>query len=154
MFEKAVELDPGYANAYSAMALSYLVGYIFQFDRDPSVPDHAAELVEKAIALDDSDSDACAVRGWIEALKDQHDRAVADGKRAVSLNPNSAFAWMALAGYQQHTLGIEQTRGSARVCSESDSPRSPSSGELFHVGRYCLQSNGAVRGSGRCLEKK
>ena len=97
MFEKAVELDHGYANAYSAMALSYLVGYIFQFDRDPSVLDHAAELVEKAIALDDSDSDAYAVRGWIEALKDRHDRAIADGKRAVSLNPNSAFAWMALA---------------------------------------------------------
>ena len=97
MFEKSVELDPGYANAYGAMALSYLVGYIFQFDRDPGVLDHAAELVEKAIALDDSDSDAYAVRGWIEALKDQHDRAIADGKRAVSLNPNSAFAWMALA---------------------------------------------------------
>jgi adenylate cyclase len=97
MFEKSVELDPGYANAYGAMALSYLVGYVFQFDRDPGVLDHAAELVEKAIALDDSDSDAYAVRGWIEAEKDQHDRAIADGKRAVSLNPNSAFAWMALA---------------------------------------------------------
>ena len=88
MFEKAVELDPDYANAYSAMALSYLVGHIFQFDRDPGVLDHAAELVEKAIALDDSDSDAYAVRGWIEAQKDQHDRTIADGKRAVSLNPN------------------------------------------------------------------
>ena len=97
MFEKSVELDPGYANAYGAMALSYFVGYIFQFDRDPGVLDHAAELVENAIALDDSDSDAYAVRGWIEAVKDQHDRAIADGKRAVSLNPNSAFAWMALA---------------------------------------------------------
>ena len=30
-------------------------------------------------------------------IKDQHDRAIADGKRAVSLDPNSAFAWIALA---------------------------------------------------------
>ena len=97
MFEKSVELDPDYADAYGALALSYLVGYIWQFDKDPGVLDHAAELVEKAIALDDSDSDAYAVRGWIEALKDQHDRAIADGKRAVSLDPNSAFAWLALA---------------------------------------------------------
>ncbi len=97
MFEKSVELDPDYADAYGALALSYFVGYIWQFDKDPGVLDHAAELVEKAIALDDSDSDAYAVRGWIEALKDQHDRAIADGKRAVSLDPNSAFAWLALA---------------------------------------------------------
>jgi adenylate cyclase len=37
------------------------------------------------------------VRGWIEAVKDPHDRAFADCKRAVSLDPNSAFAWLALA---------------------------------------------------------
>jgi adenylate cyclase len=97
MFEKAVELDPGYANAYGAMALSYLVGYIWQFDRDPGELDRAAQLVDKAIALDDSSSDAYAVRGWIEAVRGQHDRAIADGKRAVSLDPNSAFAWLALA---------------------------------------------------------
>jgi adenylate cyclase len=97
MFEKAVELDPGYANAYGALAFSYLEGYIWQFDKDPAVLDRAAESVDKAIALDDSDSDAYAVRGWIEAEKDQHDRAIADGKQAVSLDPNSAFAWLALA---------------------------------------------------------
>ena len=97
MFEKSVQLDPGYANAYGAMAFSYFIGYLWQFDKDPGVLDHAAELVEKAIALDDSYSDSYAVRGWIEAEKDQHDRAIADGKRAVSLDPNSAFAWLALA---------------------------------------------------------
>ena len=97
MFQKSVELDPGYANAYGALAFSYLESYIWQLDKDPGVLDRAAELVDKAIALDDSDSDAYAVRGWIEAEKDQHDRAIADGKRAVSLDPNSAFAWLALA---------------------------------------------------------
>jgi len=97
MFEKSAELDPGYANAYGAMAFSYVVGYIWQLDRDPGVLDRAVELVNKAIALDDSFSDAYAVRGWIEAVKNQHDRAFADCKRAASLDPNSAFAWLALA---------------------------------------------------------
>ena len=59
--------------------------------------DRAAELVKKAIALDDSEAGAYAVRGWIAAEKGQHDQAIADGKRAVSLDPNSAFAWLALA---------------------------------------------------------
>ena len=97
MFEKSVELDPGYADAYGALALSYFLGSIWQFDTDPGVLDRAAEVVEKAIALDDSEASAYAVRGWIEGIKSQHDRAVADGKRAVSLDPNSAFAWIALA---------------------------------------------------------
>ena len=97
MFEKSLELDPGYADAYEALAVSYFLGSIWQFDKDPGVLDRAAELVEKAIALDDSEADAYAVRGWIEGIKGQHDRAVADGKRAVSLDPNSAFAWIALA---------------------------------------------------------
>jgi len=98
MFEKSLELDPGYANAYRALALSYFLGSIWQFDKDTGgALDRAAELVDKAIALDDSEPDAYAVRGWIEGIKNQHDRAVADGKRAVSLDPNSAFAWISLA---------------------------------------------------------
>jgi adenylate cyclase len=97
MFEKAVELDPGYADAYEGLAVSYFLGSIWQFDKDPGALDRAAELVEKAIALDDSEAGAYAVRGWIEGIKDHHDRAIADGKRAVSLDPNSAFAWIALA---------------------------------------------------------
>jgi tetratricopeptide (TPR) repeat protein len=97
MFKKSVELDPGYADAYGALAFSYFLGSIWQFDNDPDALDRAAELVEKAIALDDSQAGAYAVRGWIEGIKGQHDRAIADGKRAVSLDPNSAFAWVALA---------------------------------------------------------
>jgi len=34
MFEKALELDPRYANAYGALALSYFLGAIWQFDKD------------------------------------------------------------------------------------------------------------------------
>jgi adenylate cyclase len=97
LLEKAIELDPGYADACGLLSLSYLEGYLFEWDREPGVLDRAAELVEKTITLDDSDAGAYAVRGWIFALHDQHDRAIADGKRAVSLAPNSALACGALA---------------------------------------------------------
>jgi adenylate cyclase len=35
IFEKALELDTSYANAYGALALSYFLGAIWQFDKDP-----------------------------------------------------------------------------------------------------------------------
>ena len=146
MFEKAVELDPGYANAYGEMALSYLVSYIWQFDRDPGELDRAAELVDKAIALDDSSSDAYAVRGWIEAVRDQHDRAIADGKRAVSLDPNSAFAWMALADIN-NTLWAsskpEEVLAYAQKAIRLD-PRHPEN--------YSMQEGIAYNGMGRYAE--
>jgi adenylate cyclase len=35
MFEKSVELDSGYADAYALLALSYVAGYVWQWDSDP-----------------------------------------------------------------------------------------------------------------------
>jgi adenylate cyclase len=97
MFEKAIELDPSYADAYALLGFSYLLGNLTQWDRDPGGLDRAAGLADKSIALDDSDAFAYAVHGWIAAAKGQHDQAIADGKRAVSLDPNSAFACQALS---------------------------------------------------------
>ena len=146
MFQKSVELDPGYANAYEALAFSYLEGYIWQLDKDPGVLDRAAELVDKAIALDDSDSDAYAVRGWIEAEKDQHDRAIADGKQAVSLDPNSAFAWLALADIND-ILWAESKPEEVLACAQKAirlDPRHPES--------YSMQEGVAYNEMGRYAE--
>jgi adenylate cyclase len=145
MFEKSVELDPGYANAYGALAFSYFLGYLWQFDNDPGVLDRAAELVEKSIALDDSYSGPYAVRGWIEAAKHQHDRAIADCKRAVSLDPNSAFAWIALADINT-ILGTgkpEEVLAYAQKAIRLD-PRHPEN--------YSLQEGQAYNGMGRYAE--
>jgi hypothetical protein len=47
-FAGQVELDPGYADAYGALAVSYFRGSIWQFDKDPGVLDRAAEsLLQK-----------------------------------------------------------------------------------------------------------
>ena len=146
MFQKSVELDPGYANAYEALAFSYLESYIWQLDKDPGVLDRAAELVDKAIALDDSDSDAYAVRGWIEAEKDQHDRAIADGKQAVSLDPNSAFAWLALADIND-ILWAESKPEKMLACAQKAirlDPRHPES--------YSMQEGVAYNEMGRYAE--
>jgi adenylate cyclase len=95
--EKAIELDPGYADAYAGLSLSYFLGYIWELDKDPGALDRAAELANKAIALDDSAVVGYAVRGWVAATKGQREDAIADGQRAVSLDPNSAFVYLMLA---------------------------------------------------------
>jgi tetratricopeptide (TPR) repeat protein len=97
MFEKAIELDPSYPEPYGSLSFSYFLGYIYQWDRDPGVLDHAANLAEKAIALDDSWAMPYALRSWIAATKGHWETAHAYGTRAVSLEPNNAFVCLALA---------------------------------------------------------
>jgi tetratricopeptide (TPR) repeat protein len=80
-----------------SLGLSYVHGYLSQWDQNSGVLDRAAELAEKAVALDDSNSTAHALLGMTAAYKRQEDKAVTNSKRTVSLGPNDAFAWVSLA---------------------------------------------------------
>jgi adenylate cyclase len=97
MFEKAAELDPAYADAYAASGFLDFLAYLWQWDNGPYSLHRADELANKAIALNGSNSFAYAVRGWIGALRGHRNDAFADAEQAVSLDPNSAFAWLARA---------------------------------------------------------
>ena len=90
-------LDGRYADAYSALAFVNWLEYAWQWDSDPHPLDRAEDLARKAVLLDDSNAGAYAVRGWVAALKNRVDEAVADGQHAVALDPNSASNYQALS---------------------------------------------------------
>jgi tetratricopeptide (TPR) repeat protein len=59
----------------------------------------ATELLQKAIFLDDNLAEAHGLLGFlysIDSIERQHDKALAQGKKAVALNPNSATAHLYL----------------------------------------------------------
>lgn len=97
MFEKAIALDPTYADAYAWLALLHYVAYVWQWDSDPRPLDRAEELSRKAIFLDDSDSVAYVVLGWIAGIRKRPDEAIAYEKRALARDANSTLAYIALA---------------------------------------------------------
>jgi adenylate cyclase len=84
MFERAINLDSDYADSYTALSLSYFEGYVFQWDNDPTVIEHASELAKKAISLDDSDPTPYAILGWIDSFKGDRDQAIANAQRALA----------------------------------------------------------------------
>ena len=92
MFEKAIELDPEYALAYSWLGLTHLHRWTHGWNRDPKVRDLAFDLAQKALDLDDSLSEPHRIMGDIYLYKKQHEKAIAERKRSVSLNPNNADA--------------------------------------------------------------
>ena len=50
------------------------------------------ELAQKALALDDSNAGAYALLSEFYSIKKEHDKAIAEGERAVALAPSSAHA--------------------------------------------------------------
>ena len=54
MFEKAIELDPQYAEAYARLGLTYCLEWFLRWSPDPQTLERASALAQQAVALDDS----------------------------------------------------------------------------------------------------
>ena len=97
MFEKAIELDPKYADAYAWLGQNYFNGWVLFWSPDPNTLDRASQLAQQAIALDDSRPFPHTVLGTIYLFKRQYAEALTEAQRAIALGPNDAsgYEWLA-----------------------------------------------------------
>ena len=91
MFEQAIALDPQYAEAYAWLGFTYWVEWFWRWSADPQSLERALELAQKAVALDDSLPRAHSILSDVYAQQQQYDQAIAEGERAIALDPNDAF---------------------------------------------------------------
>jgi adenylate cyclase len=95
LLEKAVELDPMYAEAYSTLALTYSNDWFLGWNRNfAHTVDRAFETASKAVAIDDTLSSSHQRLGFAYLWKRQYDQAIAEARRAVTLDPNDANAYV------------------------------------------------------------
>jgi adenylate cyclase len=97
MWEKAIELDPKYAEAYVGVGLTYYFEGIFQSSGGSQAFDQAYQWAQKAIALNDSEPGAYMLLGNLDLSKRRYDQAISEGQRAVALAPNltDGYFWLA-----------------------------------------------------------
>ncbi len=90
MFEKAIELDPRYAAAYSGLAATYISEFADGWSADPEVAGaRALGFSHKAIELDEHDSHAHLVLSFAYwHVKSDFELAKSQLKKAIELNPN------------------------------------------------------------------
>jgi adenylate cyclase len=89
--EEVIALDPKFPRGYVVLAQIYLWDILLGTTESPEKSlAKAKELTEKAIALDNSESSAHGIMGSIYLMSRQHDKAIRQVERAISLNPNDA----------------------------------------------------------------
>jgi tetratricopeptide (TPR) repeat protein len=93
MFEKAVALDPQYAEAYASLSWTYFIEWSMHWSADPQTPERAVALARQAVALDDTLPGAHTSLSLAYRSKQQYEQAIAEGERAIALDPNNDFSY-------------------------------------------------------------
>lgn len=99
MFNRAIELDPGFARAYGALALTYVDDYRRKWGGKPAESaERALEIARKAVEIDKNAAVAHWVLGYVYLYgKKDIKQAIRSAEQAILLNPSYADAYALLA---------------------------------------------------------
>jgi cytochrome c-type biogenesis protein CcmH/NrfG len=91
--EEAIALDPEFPRAIIGLAWVHLMEILLGSSKSPGESmERAEKLAQKALALDPYLTDVYGLLGYINLMKGQHEKAVAQHEKAVALAPNGAEA--------------------------------------------------------------
>jgi adenylate cyclase len=100
MFQRAIDLDSGYAAPYVALGDAYHSSFLLGWTDQPvEILQRMQNLATKAIGLDSFSAGAHTLLGVVYMQFRQHERAVDELKRAIDLNPSDAetYGWLGQA---------------------------------------------------------
>jgi adenylate cyclase len=117
LLRRAIELDPNYAAAYTALAETYHIAIAMGWAESPaSFLSRAEELSIKALSLDDSDVRARIILGRIHIAHQRYKQAEAEIDRAIAINPNDA---QSLAGRGTVLMWLGQTEAAIAALEQA-----------------------------------
>jgi adenylate cyclase len=122
LLERAIELDPGYAQARALFA--YVTGLEVLYGWKPReiALARAFDAAQQAVLLDSDDAWAYFALGFIYSIMRRAEEAVVEYEKAVALNPNFAIGYTYLAAVLAY-LGRDKEALQKIDASERLSPR-------------------------------
>jgi len=97
-FQRAIDLDPEFGSAYAGVAytcaIQILLGASAEVKDDLN---RGVSAADTALRIDQTDPFAHFAKGRISIFSGDHEKAVSEFRRAISLNPNYALAHFGLA---------------------------------------------------------
>lgn len=98
LYKQAIELDSNFGRAYSAIAMTYAIGYARQWPADVEDPlEQALSLAEHALRLNEHLAESYWVTGFVYGTLHKPDEAIEMLNKALLLSPNYADAYTMLA---------------------------------------------------------
>jgi TolB-like protein len=95
--ERAIELDAGFAAAWTFLGWTYMLGARAGWDKSPKAAfEQAMSCVEKSLALDRLQPEPHALMGCVRMHQRQYDAAILAGEKAIELGPNIAESYVLL----------------------------------------------------------
>ena len=88
LFQKAIDLDPGYARAYAHLSEFPTFEWRRNFDAPATLLDQSLELAKRAVSLDERDEFCHSMLGFIHMYRRSHELAEYHNLKALALNPN------------------------------------------------------------------
>jgi adenylate cyclase len=99
IYEEAIALDPEYPEAYTMLGWTHWIDLWLKSSRSPRESIRQAfELAQKSIALDSSCQHAHLLLSNLYLITRKHEKAIAEGEKAIALDPNSADAYAMYGG--------------------------------------------------------
>jgi len=112
MLKRAIDLDPKFAAAYALLGWVHSQEWTLGWSQDPQPLEHAYELAQRAITLDESLPLGHAILGEVYLHKKQYEKAIAEQEKTIALSPNDADGIAGLggiltwAGRPEETIGL------------------------------------------------
>ncbi|MGA8264845.1 MAG: protein kinase [Ignavibacteriaceae bacterium] len=95
LFQKAIELDPRYSEAYAGLGQAYATYYQL-FERNSSLLDKAIEFSLKAIMYDPTLPEAYAALGYAYYNKEEFEEGIEAAQKAIELDTNNFLGYWIL----------------------------------------------------------